>query len=318
MKPKILNAEPYQFSAEASRVLEEIGHLTSLHLDRNGLLNCIGDFNVLIIRLAFNIDREVIDAGRNLKVLVSATTGLDHIDVEYALSKGIRVLSLQGEIDFLRTIKATAEHTWALLLSLMRNIRQASLSTLDGIWDRDLFRGHDLAGKRLGIVGLGRIGEMVAHYGLAFGMQVFAYDPYRKDWLQEVERCSDLGDILKVSDVLSLHTPLNEKTYHLIGINELKMLPKRAVLINTSRGGVLDSFALLKSLQEGCLEGAALDVIEGELDRALLMNNPLLIYAREHSNLLITPHIGGATFESMANTELFMSQKLKDLYGLWD
>ena len=170
---KILNAEPLNYSEQAHQILQGIGDVTSIQLDQAGLLSRIGEFDVLIIRLAHKIDRSILDAGTHLQAIVTATTGVDHIDVEYAEKKQIEILSLRGEFDFLRTIPATAEHTWALLLSLIRNIPQALASTISGHWDRDQFKGHDLAGRRLGIVGLGRIGGKIAKYGLAFGMQVF-------------------------------------------------------------------------------------------------------------------------------------------------
>jgi len=257
----------------------------------------------------------VIDACTNLKVIVTTTTGLDHTDVNYAEQRGIKVLSLRGETEFLRTIPATAEHTWALLLALVRHIPQAHASVIAGEWDRNAFRGHDLGGKRLGIVGLGRIGEKVARYGLAFEMRVGAYDPYRSDWVEGVTRCVTLPELLRQSNVLSLHVPLNPETERMIGREELAHLPNGAWLVNTSRGEVLDEVALVEALQDGQLGGAALDVIAAERDQQ--RRGPLLDYARQHNNLLITPHLGGATVESMARTEVFMAHKLqKFLKGL--
>jgi D-3-phosphoglycerate dehydrogenase len=168
-----------------------------------------------------------------------------------------------------------------------------------------------LEGKRLGIVGLGRIGEKVARYGLAFGMQVAAFDPYRSDWPEGILRCSMLEDLLRCSDVLSLHVPLNGETYHMIGERELSLLPQGAVLVNTARGGVVDENALLAALSSRHLAGAAIDVIENELGVRNFQTTRLVGYARRHDNLLITPHLAGATVESMAATEVFMAKKLK-------
>ena len=142
-------------------MLAKLGKVTEKEISRTQLLEEVGDYDVLIVRLANQIDREVIDAGRRLRVIVTATTGLDHIDVAYARRRGISVLSLQGETEFLRGVRATAEHTWALLLGLLRNIVPASTAACRGQWNRDAFRGHELFGKRLGIVGLGRLGERV-------------------------------------------------------------------------------------------------------------------------------------------------------------
>lgn len=150
----------------------------------------------------------------------------------------------------------------------------------------------------------------VAGHGLAFGMEVAAYDPYRADWLPDVVRCATLPGLLERSDGLSIHVPLNAETERMISGTELGHLPTGAWLINTSRGGVLDEAALVEALESGRLGGAALDVVEGELDKDHRINSPLMAYARRHDNLLVTPHIGGATVESMARTEIFMAEKL--------
>ena len=306
----ILNAEPLDYSSEARCILQSVGELYESMLSRDELMTRLKDFDVLIVRLGFQVDREIIDAGQRLKTIVTATTGLDHIDVAYAHSKGIAVLSLQGETEFLRSIPATAEHTWALLLALVRRIPQAFASVCRGEWNRDAFRGHDLRGKRLGIVGLGRIGEKVARFGLAFEMAVAACDPYRGDWLPGVSRCDSLNDLLARSDVLSLHVPVNAETKQMIGRDELALLPKNAVIVNTARGGILDETALVEALKVGHLAGAALDVTNNERDNEGRERGALLRYAGHHNNLLITPHIGGATVESMARTEVFMAEKL--------
>jgi len=308
---RILNAEPDGYSADARETLRTLGDVVELRLSRQQLLQMIADFDVLIVRLGIRVDREVLDSATRLRFIVSATTGLDHIDVTYTESRGIAVLSLQSEKEFLRSIPATAEHTWALLLSLVRHIPKACASTIAGEWNRDAFRGHDLCGKRLGILGLGRVGEKVARYGVTFGMDVAAYDPHRADWLPDIVRCATLLQLLERSDVLSVHVPLNAETERMIGRAEIGHLPTGAWLLNTSRGGVLDEVALVEALESGKLSGAALDVLEEEYDKEGRINSPIMVYARQHDNLLITPHIGGATVESMARTEVFMAEKLR-------
>ena len=309
---KILNAEPANYSNEAYCVLQSIGEIHAQELTRDELRNQLSEFDVLIIRLGFQIDKEIIDTGRRLKAIVTATTGLDHIDVNYAEERGIAVLSLRGETDFLRSIPATAEHTWALLLALVRRIPWAFDAVRGGLWERDAFKGHDLAGKRLGIVGLGRIGEKVACYGIAFGMQVGAFDPYRRDWQEGVTCFENLREVVKWCDVLSLHVPLNDETKELIGVEQLGWLPSHAYLINTSRGAVVDEPALVWALENSELAGAALDVVSSETSQDRNAIDILINYADHHDNLLITPHIGGATIDSMHATEVFMAEKLKD------
>jgi len=313
MNYRILNAEPDNYSARAEAVLAEIGTVENFTIPNptpDLFLGRLAEADVLIVRLARQINREVLDAGKRLKAIVSATTGLDHIDLAYAESRGIKVLSLRGEYEFLRSIPATAEHTWGLLLALLRQIPEAHASVLRGEWTRDLFRGHDLAGQTLGILGLGRIGEKIARYGLAFGMRVLAYDPYRSPWIEGVERCHTQAELLKQSQIFTIHVPLNPTTVNLVSSREIGLLPFGAVLINTARGEVIDEAALLAALESGQVAGAALDVLCDERGPAR-QASPLAAYARQHTNLLLTPHIGGATYESMAATEIFMAQKLK-------
>jgi D-3-phosphoglycerate dehydrogenase len=245
---KILNAEPAQYSREARGILQSIGELHESILTRRELLDCLKDFDILIVRLGFQVDQEVINAGPRLKVIVTATTGLDHIDIAYTRSRGIKVLSLEGETRFLNSIPATAEHTWALLLALVRRIPWDFRSVLNGEWDRDAFRGHDLKDKHLGIVGLGRIGKKVARYALAFGMKVRVYDPYKRGTVSsQVTQFGSLGKLLTSSDIVSLHVPLNSRTEGLIGEKEFDLMKPGTLLVNTSRGPVIDEHALLRA-----------------------------------------------------------------------
>lgn len=305
---KILNVEPDEYSDDARSILKSIGQLVEQNMERDQLLARVHEFDILIVRLRHQIDAELMKAASNLKVIVSATTGLDHIDMEYAAQNNIAVLSLRGETEFLRSIPATAELTWGLLLAMTRNIPSAHASVLKGGWQRDRFKGHELSGKRLGILGLGRIGEKIARYGSAFGMRISAYDPDKKDAQPGVNIRDSMNDLLRDADVLSIHVPLNPETVNLIGVNELETMPYGSYLVNTARGAVLDEAALLSALQSGHLAGAALDVLSSERTHG---TSPLIEYARRHSNLLITPHIGGATVESMRATEVFMANKLR-------
>ncbi len=291
-------------------MLNELGTVVAKEMSRSQMLDELNAYDVLIVRLAHQIDREIMDAAPNLEIIVTATTGLDHIDLKYARSRGITVLSLQGETSFLRSIRATAEHTWALLLGLLRQLVSASAAVYSGQWDRDAFRGHELYGKRLGLIGLGRIGEMVVRYGRTFGMNLGAYDPFINDWPEDVWQAPDISGLLERSDVLSLHVPLNAETAGMIGAPEMELLPPDAVLINTSRGQLINEVALLQALKSGRLAGAALDVVADERNANRRSDSLLLNYARNNDNLLITPHIGGATYESMAKTEVFMARKL--------
>lgn len=306
----ILNLEPEGYCDEARAVLSQLGEISNGPLCRRELLERISAYDILIVRLHHQIDREVFEAGKNLKAIVSATTGLDHIDLETAKNLNIPVLSLKGEQTFLSTITATAEHTWGLLLALMRRIPEAIDSVQAGLWNRDALKGHDLEGKRLGIVGFGRLGKQVSIYGSAFRMRVAAYDPFLDTWPTTVLRKPSLPELLADSDVLTIHVNLHPGALKLIGRSELAALPRGSVLVNTSRGQLLDEAALLDALVFGQLGGAAIDVLADERQHDTRQNNPLLAYAKHHRNLLITPHIGGATHEAMSKTEVFMAHKL--------
>lgn len=311
---RILNVEPRGYAPQAQVLLADRAQVTEQELSREALVAEIGAYDVLIVRLAHRIDRQVIDAGERLRVIVSATTGLDHIDVGYAASRGVTVLSLLGETEFLRGITATAEHTWALLLALVRRIVPASEAVRRGNWNRDAFCGRQMSGKRLSLVGLGRVGRQVARFGQAFEMPVAAYDPFIETGLDGVQRLPTLEALLQQSDILSLHVHLDRETKGMIGAEALALLPTGAVLINTARGAIVDETALLAALERGHLAGAALDVLADEGEQRAPIS-ALADYAKTHDNVLITPHLGGATRESMTATELFMAQKLVTFLG---
>jgi D-3-phosphoglycerate dehydrogenase len=309
---RILNAEPRDYSEAARKFLREIGTLEEAELDRSALLACIGEYDVLIVRLAHSVDRELLEAATRLSVVVTATTGLDHIDLGEAAARGVTVLSLRGEHAFLSSVSSTAELTWALLLALVRRLMPAFDHVRQGGWDRDQFRGVELQGMRLGIVGVGRVGTMVARYGRAFAMNVAAFDPDPLAWPEGVERVESLDQLAMGADVLTVHAPLDESTQGLIDRNVLLKLPRGAFLVNTARAAILDGAALLELLESGHLAGAAIDVLDAERDEAGLRNHPLIEYARTHENLLVTPHIAGASTQAMERTEVFMAEKLRD------
>lgn len=309
---RILLAEAEGFSPAAAARLRELGHLTAADLDQAELLGAVAGADVLFVRLRNRVDREVLAAAPFLRAVVSPTTGLDHLDLAAMEERGIAVLSLRGETEFLRNVTATAEHTWALLLALVRRLPGAAEAGRSGHWDRDRFRGRELAGKTLGIVGLGRLGAMVARYGVAFGMRVVAYDPFVDPWpgSDGPERMPLLSALLAASDVVTLHVPLNDATRGMIGSAELAAMRPGAVLVNTSRGSVVDEAALVEAVRSGRLAGAALDVVEGETGPGGPAASPAVRFAASDDRILVTPHIGGATLESMENTEIFMADKL--------
>lgn len=298
------------FNEEAKKVLEEIGEIDFLDLTQNQLMNCIKDYDILLVGLGLNIDKEIIDQACRLKVIATATTGLDHIDVNYAEDKNIVVLSLKGETEFLNSVTGTAELAFGLLINLARKIFSSVESVRNFQWEREKFEGYNLSGKTLGIVGYGRLGKMMARYGQAFGMKVIVNDPYFKG--NEVENIK-FTELLERSDFISIHVHLQPETKHLFNLAVFKKMKRTAFLINTSRGGVVNERDIAKALEMGLIAGYAADVLEGELDFASNFSNyPLVEYAKENDNCIITPHIGGMTYESRATTDKFIVDKLKN------
>jgi D-3-phosphoglycerate dehydrogenase / 2-oxoglutarate reductase len=308
MSTRILIAEPLDFSQRAVALLQSAGDVELRVCTRDDLQAAFQKYDVVWFRLANVIDRTILSGPVRCRILATPVTGLDHIDLDLCRSLGIQVVSLRGEVEFLRTVRATAELTIGLLLALLRRIPAAAASVQAGVWNRDLFRGHELFGRTAGIVGLGRLGTIVASYLRAFGMDVLAYDP-RVDFDHAVAtRVDSLIELVQRADVVSLHVSYSQATRHLIGSAELAAMKPDAVLINTSRGGVIDEAALLAALQAGQLAGAALDVLDGEPDIGAA--HPLVAYSQTRDNLLIVPHIGGNTRESFENTECFLAGRV--------
>ena len=310
MRPTILIAESSNFSEAAAERLEEAGQTIFADLDRQELLKAVVAADVLWVRLRHRIDREVINAASRLAVIATPTTGLNHIDLHEADRRGIRVISLRGETAFLDQIFATAEHTLALTLGLLRHLPAASSHANEGGWNRDLFRGGELHGKTAGIIGYGRVGRMVAGYLQAFGMTVLAADtdPSRTPANSQI-KIVPLAELLERSDLVSLHVSFSEGNAGFFGRNEFERMKPGSWFINTSRGELVDEGALLHALVSGKLASAALDVLSDERSSGM-GHHALVEYARSHDNLVITPHIAGCTVESMQKTENFLAEKV--------
>jgi D-3-phosphoglycerate dehydrogenase len=307
---KILVSESAGFSNKAAAELRRAGDLILAELDRSGLLAAVENADVLWVRLRHQIDAEVLRRAAHLKVIVSPTTGLDHIDLAETERRGIQLLSLRGEIDFLRDVRATAEHTIGLILSVLRHIPQACAHARYGDWNRDLFRGRELHGKTAGIVGYGRLGRIVARYLRAFDTRVLVTDPkIHGDQTEAGITPTSLTRLLHESDLVTLHVNLCDETKGFFGRQQFAAMKPGGWFINTSRGELVDEEALLTALRSGRLGGAALDVVSEE--RApRIGDHPLIVYARENDNLIITPHVGGCTEESMAKTECYLAERL--------
>ena len=305
MRPHLLISESHGFPPAALARLRQVADVTAADLDRSALEREIGGADILWVRLRHRIDDALLARAPRLKVIASPTTGLTHIDLEAAERRGIRILCLRGEADFLKDIRATAEHTIGLILSLIRHIPAAAAHVVEGGWDRDRFQGVELYGKTVAVVGYGRLGRIVARYLQAFDCRVVAVDP--KPSGTEVEFRS-LDEALRAADIVTLHVNLTPESRQFFGANQFASMRMGSYFINTSRGELVDEAALLVALRSGRLAGAALDVLCDEHSEGMA-SHPLVRFAETHSNLILTPHIGGCAVEAMQKTELFLAEQ---------
>lgn len=259
------------------------------------------------MRLERYIGREALSYFPNLKYVISATTGTDHLDLKYLEQRKIKFFCLKGETDFLRTITSTPELTWGLVISLLRHIPQA-VSSVHQEWSRDKFKGYQLKDKTIGIIGLGRVGRQIALYAKAFGMEIMYYDPFVVD--DSFQKCVSLDELLHKSDIVTVHVHLTDETNFLLNEDNLYKMKKGAYLINTSRGRIIDETAIVSLLKQNYLKGVAVDVLCNELQD--YKSAPLYQAFLEGYNVLITPHIGGASYDAMHMCEEFMAKKFID------
>ena len=270
--------------------------------------------DVIWTRLAHRIDAAFLDHAPRLVAVASATTGLNHIDLDACAARDVSVISLKGETKFLAVITATAELTISLILEALRRTGRAHRTVVDeGSWERDRFRGLQLRGRVLGIVGLGRLGTMVAGYAQAFHMPVLFFDPRADEDLAPpcFVRRAPFEELLAASDIVSLHANYTHESRGFFDDRAFARMRSTATFVNTARGELVDEGALLHALRAGTIAGAALDVLDTETERAPLgLGHPLIAYARTADNLVITPHIGGACHDAMASSERFVARKL--------
>jgi D-3-phosphoglycerate dehydrogenase / 2-oxoglutarate reductase len=311
MRWRILRMASNNNLPENLAAMGEIAEFVTVRPDRQAMLDALPSCHGVITGLSIPLDREAIERAPKLKVIATASTGRDHIDLKCAEERGIYVLSLKDDIDFLSNVTATAEMAWGLLLAAVRHIPWAFDSAKAGRWHvRGPFRGRQLSGKTLGVLGYGRLGRMTAQYGHGFRMRVLACD-VRKDVAPDpFVTIVDFNTLLKDSDVISIHIHMTDENRGIFGPNEFARMKKGAYLVNTSRGGIIQEPALIAALESGQLAGAGLDVIDGEWNPDM-ENHPLLRYARAHENLVISPHLGGVTVESQAMAGNYMIKKLQ-------
>ena len=283
------------------------------------------DSDIISVSIHSKISKDLINSIPNLKYIITRSTGFEHIDMSACKDKDIKVSNVPSYGE-----NTIAEHTFALILCLSKNIHKTYIRTINNDFSLENLRGFDLKGKTLGVIGAGKIGLHLIRMAKGFGMNVLAFDINKNDFLGEVLdfKYTSIEEILKNADVISLHAPLNKATYHLINKNNIHQIKKGAILINTSRGSLIDTSALIEALDEGILAGAGLDVFEGEEyifkegcqlkeeyteDVKQLINQNCSLLRRE--NVVITPH---NAFNSMEAVERIFNTSIDNVLAFLD
>ncbi len=284
-------------------VFRTLGAVTYHRYDRAWLEEHIKEFDVIVPHLFIRIDRPLLERAQRLKTIATPSTGTDHLDLPAIRDSGIRLVSLNDDRDFIDTISSTAELAWLLVLACARRLPELLARVQsEGSWVNTDVRGAELFDKTIGIIGYGRLGRKVSRYADAFGMRVLATDSdsgafsSKQKWVQPVS----LERVLQESDVISVHVKLNDTSAGMIGAEEISRMKRGVILVNTARGEVLDSAALLGGLESGVIGALGLDVLNNEYQSTRLPDDPLIRAAQTDSRIIITPHAGGSTYDAHA------------------
>jgi D-3-phosphoglycerate dehydrogenase len=276
-------------------------------ITREETLEIIHQYSGIAIRTKFKIDKEIIEAGENLKFIARAGAGMDNVDVDYANEKEIQCLNApEGNR------AAVAEHSIGMLLSLMNNLRKADIEIRNGIWDREGNRGYELKGKTVGIIGYGYMGRSFAKRLKSFEINVIAYDKYKSGFSDEFAQEVSMEQIVKHSDILSLHIPLKRETMQLVNDEYFFHFKKPIFFLNTARGEIVNTQSVLNAIKSGKILGAALDVLEQEKFPAL-SSQPWFNELINEGRVLLSPHVAGWTIESYRKISEVLAEKLKSI-----
>ncbi|WP_100761759.1 NAD(P)-dependent oxidoreductase [Leptospira barantonii] len=313
-KLKILVLESWNYPTFS---LEELRKYGEVFLDKNDNSNKTDlilklEPDAVFIGLGIELNARDLEKFKNLRTIITPTTGLNHIDLKACETNGIRVLSLKGEVDFLSSITSTAEHAWLLILSLFKDYKKLINNVRNDKWNRSEIDTFELSGKTIGIIGYGRLGKIVREYARAFRMRCLIYDADSMQLSQlPVEEKVELEFLLKNSDTISLMASYSPENVRMIGENEFNLMKPNVFFVNTSRGELVDESALLRSLKSGKIAGAALDVLDNDSswNEKTPSDNPLIEYSKNNHNLAITSHVGGNSKEALLKTREFVVQK---------
>lgn len=276
-------------------------------ITRTETLEIIADYTGIAVRTKFLIDKELMEAAASLKFIARAGAGLDNIDEAFAKQKNIRLLNApEGNMD------AVGEHAMGLLLNLMNNVRNADIEIRNGIWNREGNRGYELRGRTVGVIGYGFMGKSFAKKLSGFDVNVIAYDKYKTGFSDAYAKEVSMEEIVKQSDVLSLHVPLTKETRQMVDEEYLLHFRKPIFFINTARGEVVSTKAVLSAIRNNKITGAGLDVLEVEKFPALGAQD-WFNELKSSGKIILTPHVGGWTFESYRKISEVLAEKLSAL-----
>ena len=297
--------EPKDFSKKALSALSNIGSVELFSGLELG--NFLVNKKVLFIRLSYFVDKNFLDKAKSLKYICTPTTGLNHIDLNECKKNNIKIISLRGEYKFLSNIRATPEHTFGLVLSLLRNYKKSFLSKHNQAWDREKYKGFELYENCVGILGFGRVGKILSKYFEAFGSKVYFYDT--DDSVEEINNSSkvkSIKNLINKSNIVILSTSYCVDNYQFFDKKYIDLL-KNKYFINISRGELVDEKYLIKRIEGDYFKGLAIDVLQDEQSNKNYLID--LLRLAEDKNFIITPHIAGATYASMHKTEEFVVKK---------
>ncbi len=298
-----------------TKILQDKGFVvnTKLGLNRKEIMELLPAYNGLIVRSALKVDSEIIDSAAQLKFIGRLGAGMENIDLEYALSKGIAVFNApEGNRS------AVGEQAVGMLLMLLNNLLRADAEVRKGIWQREKNRGEEIEAKTIGIIGYGNMGGAFARKISGFGARVIAYDKYKSGFSDEYVKEVTLDHIFQESDIISLHTPLQKDTYYMVNREFINSFEKEIIIINTSRGQVIKTIDLVQALQSGKVKGACLDVLEFEgmsFEELPATDTSDFQFLTRASNVVLSPHIAGWTHQSNLKMAEVLANKIIRYFG---
>lgn len=304
----ILVTEPEYFTSESLAAMRKVGKVLARRMSKSQLKRAIGQANAVVVRVETKLDKDILRNAKHLQCVISATTGLNHIDTKFLSVLKIPLFSLHGTHSI-----PTAEHALTLIMASARNIVPAHEAMSRKEWNRWKYIGFGITGKTLGIFGIGRIGTELAARAAALKMRVVAYDPYvsRHEAAQRGAIKLTWTEFLKQSDFFSLHAPLTPETKGVFNAKAFHLMKPTAIIVNTARGPIIQERALLGALNKGRIRAAALDVYSEE---PLPHDSHLVGYAKTHGNLILTPHIAASTREAMSEASSFAAEAVSTFF----